>query len=78
MAYGRGRSLFYHVLIMIDCSLYYNYNIDSSNCMFFALFDNQKQWSMVFSNIVSNAMILGVLSSTGLEGDYNQTLQVVT
>jgi homeobox-leucine zipper protein len=42
------------------------------------LFDNQKQWSLVFSNIVSKAIILGVLSSPGVEGKLDGTLQVVT
>ncbi|KAM3744309.1 hypothetical protein ACB098_06G043100 [Castanea mollissima] len=37
-----------------------------------------KQWSLVFSNIVSKAMILGILSSTGKEGNYDGTLQVMT
>ncbi|KAG2678020.1 hypothetical protein I3760_12G124300 [Carya illinoinensis] len=36
-----------------------------------------KQWSSVFANIVSKAMILGVLFSKGMQGNYDGTLQVM-
>ncbi|KAH0986873.1 hypothetical protein GBA52_014050 [Prunus armeniaca] len=37
---------------------------------------NLRQWSQAFSNIVSRAAIVGVLSSTGVQGNYDGTLQV--
>ncbi|ONI13150.1 hypothetical protein PRUPE_4G205900 [Prunus persica] len=39
---------------------------------------NLRQWSQAFSNIVSRAAIVGVLSSTGVQGNYDGTLQVMT
>ncbi|KAM1116961.1 hypothetical protein TB2_007298 [Malus domestica] len=36
------------------------------------------QWSQAFSTIVSRASIMGVLSSTGVQGNYDGTLQVMT
>ncbi|XP_024018593.1 homeobox-leucine zipper protein PROTODERMAL FACTOR 2, partial [Morus notabilis] len=39
---------------------------------------DSKQWSLLFSNIVSRAVVLGVLMSTGmLEQNYDGTLQVM-
>lgn len=37
----------------------------------------QEQWLLVFPNIVSIAKVVGVLSSTRVEGNYDGTLQVV-
>lgn len=42
----------------------------------FSCFDDQNQWSSVFSGIVSRAMTMEVLS-TGVAGNYNGALQVV-
>ncbi|XP_048420049.1 homeobox-leucine zipper protein MERISTEM L1-like [Pyrus x bretschneideri] len=36
------------------------------------------QWSQAFSTIVSRASIMGVLSSTGVQGNYDGTLQVMS
>ncbi|XP_004295798.1 PREDICTED: homeobox-leucine zipper protein ROC2-like [Fragaria vesca subsp. vesca] len=37
-----------------------------------------EQWLLVFPNIVSRAKLVGVLSSTRVEGNYDGTLQVMT
>ncbi|XP_048322649.2 homeobox-leucine zipper protein ROC2 isoform X2 [Ziziphus jujuba] len=45
---------------------------------FVELLMDLKQWSSLFSNIVSRAMVLGVLSSSGFQRNYDGTIQVMT